>query len=265
MSETSSADLQDAPVRNEPPADPPQMSEISTIAGVFFEPGRTFEDLRRKPRFIVGSVIIALLVTAYGFGMYFKIGDAGMRRVAVEQIDKSPQAQGMSNEQKTAQVDLSVTIQTYVRYLIPIFVFISLLIGGLFYFLGSKAFGGTGGFLHALSVWVYSSIPPTVIVMIGSLIVLAIKSVDEIDVAASQRGLLQANPSIFLDGKAHPVLATIVGTLDVFMIWGWILAAIGLRLTNKLSSGSAWGIVIIFAIIGILFRVVGAIFTGNPG
>ena len=264
MSETSSAELQDAPVRNEPPSDPPQMSEISTIAGIFFEPGRTFEDLKRKPRFIIASVIIALLVTAYAFGMYYKVGEAGMRRVIMEQMDKSPQAQSMSNEQKSGAVDMQMKIQTGVRYALPIFVFISLLIGGLLYFLGAKAFGGTGGFLHGLSVWVYSSIPPTVIGMIGSFIVLAIKSVDEIDVVASQRGLVHANPSLFIDGTAHPVLSTVVGTLDIFFIWGWILAAIGLRITNKLSSGSAWGVVIIFAIIGTLFRIIGAIFSGNP-
>ena len=264
MSETSSAELHDAPVRNEPPFyDPPQMSEVSTIAGIFFEPGRTFEDLKRKPRFIVGSLIIALFVTAYGFAMYYKVGEAGMRLVIVEQMDKSSQAQSMPADQKSAAVDMQMTIQNYVRYLIPIFVFISLLIGGLLYFLGAKAFGGTGGFVHGLSVWVYSSLPPTVVGMIGSFIVMAIKSVDEIDVASSQRGLVNANPSLLLDGHAQPVLATVVATLDIFFIWGWILAAIGLRVTNKLSSGSAWGIVIIFAIIGTLLRIVGAIFSGN--
>jgi hypothetical protein len=264
MSETSSADLQDASVRNKPDSEPPQMSEMSTIAGIFFEPGRTFEDLRRKPRFIIGSIIIALLFTAYGFGMYYKVGETGMRRVIMEQLDKSPQTQAMSSQQKNDAVDMQMTIQNYVRYLIPIFVFISLLIGGLFYFLGVKAFGGTGGFLHALSVWVYSSIPPTVLNMLGSFIVLAFKSVDDIDVAASQRGLVNANPSLLIDGSANPLLATILATLDIFLIWGWVLAAIGLRHTTKLSSGSAWAVVIIFAIIGTLFRIVTSIFSGNP-
>jgi hypothetical protein len=259
MSETSSAVSQDTPQY----FDPPQMSEISTIAGIFFEPGRTFEDLRRKPRFIIASVIIALLITAYGFGMYYKIGEAGMRRVIMEQMDKSSQTQSMSNEQKSDAIDLQVKIQNGIRYAIPVFVFISLLIGGLLYFLGSKAFGGNGGFMHGLSVWVYSSLPPTVIGMLGSFVVMAFKSVDDIDVASSQRGLLNANPSLLIDGTAQPVLATVLATLDVFFIWGWILAAIGLRITNKLSSGSAWGIVIIFAIIGTLFRIIGAVFSGN--
>ncbi|MGD9560971.1 MAG: Yip1 family protein [Pyrinomonadaceae bacterium] len=250
--------------RDSGPAGPPEMSEAASVVNIFFEPGRVFEDLRRKPRFIIGSLVIILLVTAYGFGLYYKVGEAGMRRFVAEQIDKSPQAQAMSAEQKSDAVDMQMMFQGYARYLIPVFVIISLVIGGLLYFAGTKAFGGSGGFMHSLSVWVYASIPPTVLAMLGSFVVMAIKSADEIDIGASQRGLLQANPSVLIDGKAHPIIATIIGTFDVFMIWGWILAAIGLRITNRLSSGSAWAVVIILTVIGLLFRLIGAIFSGNP-
>lgn len=261
-----------ADINDDYPAEPapvtgpetPQMSEAGTIAGIFFEPGRTFEDLRRKPRFIIGAIIVALLATAYGFGLYYKVGDEGMRRFTAEQLDKSPQTQGMSREQKEGAIDLQMKIQNGVRFAIPVFVIISFLIGGLLYFLGTKAFGGTGGFLHSMSVWIYSSIPPAVLSMIGSFLVMAIKSADDIDIAASQRGLLQANPAFLIDGKEHPILATVLGTFDLFAIWGWVLAAIGLRITNRLSSGSAWAIVLILAVIGTLFRIVGAVFSGNP-
>ncbi len=242
----------------------PEMSEIGTVTNIFFEPGRTFEDLRRKPRWIVGTIIIALFVTAYAFGVSYKVGEKGMRTFIAEQLDKNPATQGLSGEDKTKAIDTQLTIQTYIRYAVPVFVVIGLFIGGLLYFLGTKAFGGNGGFMHSLSVWVYSSIPVTVVSLIGSFIVLAIKSADEIDLAASQRGLVHANPSMLVDGKAHPIVATLLGTVDLFMIWGWILAAIGLRITSRLSSSSSWGVVIIIAIIGLLFRLVGAIFSGNP-
>ena len=63
-------------VRDRGPAvsDPPQMSEPSTVVNVFFEPGRVFEDLRSKPRFIIGSVILSLLAGAYIFGLATKVG-----------------------------------------------------------------------------------------------------------------------------------------------------------------------------------------------
>ncbi len=245
--------------------EPAQMSEMATILGIFFEPGKVFEDLRRKPRFIVGSLIIALLVTAYSFGLFYKVGDAGMRTFAAEQLDKNPRASGMTNEQREGAIDLQLKITSVIRYIMPVFVFIFLLLGGLFYWLGGKAFGGNGGFLNNLSVWIYSSIPPSVIGMILNFVVLGLKSADDIDIGASQRGVIHASLAAVLDSKAMPVLATIVGTVDLFFIWGWILAAIGLRITNRISSSSAWGITLIFALVGVAFRVFGAFFSGNAG
>lgn len=242
----------------------PQMSEAATLGNIFFEPGRTFEDLKRKPRFIIAAIIISLLVTAYGFAVYYKVGDAAVRSFVSDQIDKSPQAGSMSSDQKASAINMQMTIAKVVRFAMPVFVFISLLIGGLLYWAGAKAFGGTGGYLHGVSVWVYSSLPPTIVGMIANFIVLAFKSADDIDMAASQRGVIHANLGFLFDGKSTPVLATLIGTLDVFFIWGWILAAIGLRMTNRLSTGSAWAIVLILGLIGTVLRVVGAFFSGNP-
>lgn len=242
----------------------PRMSEVATLGNIFIEPGRTFEDIKRKPRFIMAAIIISLLVTAYQFGLYYKVGEEGMRDFVSEQMDKSPQAASLQGEARKNAIELQMTIQKVIRFAMPVFVLISLLIGGLLYFAGAKAFGGSGGFLHALSVWLYSTLPPAVVSTVANFVVLGFKSVDDISIAASQRGVLHANPSILVDGTAHPVLATLLGTFDVFLIWGWILAAIGLRITNRLTSGSAWAIVIIFAVIGTLFRLIGAYFSGNP-
>ena len=255
---------QTAPSMSPADGEAPQMSEAATIGGIFFEPGSTFEDLKRKPRFVIAAIIVCLLVSAYAFALYYKVGDAATRTFIEQQLDKSPQTSSMTSEQKTGAIDMQMTIAKFTRFGMPILVFISLLIGGLFYWLAAKAFGGTGGFLHGLSVWIYSSLPPVVVGMIANFIVLALKSADDIDLAASQRTVVHASPAFLIDGKSTPVLATLIGTLDLFFNWGWILAAIGLRITNRISSGSAWAIVLIFALIGTLFRVIGAYFSGNP-
>lgn len=249
----------------ETPKEEPEMSEVGTIFNIFFEPGRTFEDLRRRPRFILATIIVALLVTAWNFGLFYKFGEKAVRQVVVEQMDKSPQTSSMSAEQKENAANMNLMIGKGVRYAMPILFAIVCIIGGLLYWGAAKAFGGTGTFLHGWSVFVYSALPPALISMVANFIVLAFKSVDEINYLSSQqRGVIRANPSFFIDGKTHPVLATVLSSFDLFLIWGWVLAAIGLRITNRLSRGSAWAIVIIFALIGIMFRVVGAFFSGNP-
>jgi hypothetical protein len=241
----------------------PQMSEAATLGNIFFEPGNTFEDLRRKPRFIMAAVITALLFSAFSFALYYKVGDDAVRRSIVERYDRSPQGQNMPADQKKTAIDMEMSIGSVVRYVMPVIVILISLVGGLLYWGAAKAFGGTGGFLHAFSVWVYSSLPPMILSFVANVVTLIFKSPDDIDYArASQLGTaVNANLSFLIDGKANPVLAALASSFDLFAIWGWVLAAIGLRVTNKISSGSAWTIVIIFALIGIAFRLVGAFFS----
>lgn len=240
------------------------MSEIATIANVFIEPENTFKDMIRKPRWVIAGILISLIVGAYSLGLQMKVGEAGMRNFITEQVDKGFGADRMSPEQKKDTVEMQMTINKYTQYAVPVFVFISFFIGGFLYWIGSKAFGGTGGFFQNLSVWIYASLPPTVIGMIANFIVLALKSADEIDLATSQRGLLQASPAFFIDGKANPVIATVLSTLDLFAIWGWILAAIGLSVVNKMSKGASWTLIFIIVLVGLGFRLLGAVMSGNP-
>jgi len=264
MDENMNSESSDAPKPATPIAEPPQMSEIGTIANVFIEPENTFKDMVRKPRWIIAGILISLLVGVYSVGLQMKVGEAGMRSFIAEQVNKGFGADSMSAEQKAATVDMQVSINKYTQYAVPVFVFISFFVGGFLYWIGSKAFGGTGGFFQNISVWIYSSLPPTIVAMIANFIVLALKSADEIDLATSQRGLLQASPAFFVDGKAHPVISTFLSTFDLFAIWGWILAAIGLSVVNKMSKGASWGLILIIVLIGLGFRLLSAVFSGNP-
>jgi membrane protein, antimicrobial resistance system len=266
MEEPNKAEWQ-APPPPEGPApekEQPEMSEIGTVVNIFFEPGRTFEDLRRKPRFIIAGLIMIALITAFAFVFSAKIGPDAMKRFISQQIDKSPQAAGISPEQRNQSIQLQMTIQSIIRYVLPVFIIIGFLLGALLYWLGAKAMGGEMSFTQSLSVWIYSSLPPTVIGILANFIVLFLKPADQLDIAESQRGLVHANPSFFIDSKAMPVVATLLSVIDLFQIWGWILAAIGLRKVGKLSSASAWTIVFILALIGVAFRVFGAVMSGNP-
>ncbi|MEZ5307672.1 MAG: Yip1 family protein [Pyrinomonadaceae bacterium] len=242
----------------------PQMSEVETLFGIFMEPGKTFEDLRRKPRFILAFVITALFASVMVIGMQWKLGEERIKSFTISQIEKNPQMASASKAQVEQSAAIGLKIQKVITYLTPLLLLIITAIGALFYWVGSLALGGKGKFGHALSTWVYSSLPPAVVGVILNGIVLLLKNADDIDIATSQRGLIRANLGILVDGKAHPVLATLLGTFDVFAIWGVVLAAIGLRITTKLSSASSWAVVLFLTLIGVAFRVLGAFFNGIP-
>jgi hypothetical protein len=239
----------------------PQMTEAATLGNVFIEPGRTFEDLRRKPRFLLAGLIIILAVSAFNVLFIQKIG---FERLVRERIESNSRVMELPSEQRENLIEQqSGTIAKTISYIAPpIVLIIFFLAGGLLYWLGANAMGGTARFWQGVSVWVYSSLPPTVIFMLANVLVLLLKSVDDIDINGAQSGLIQANPGILIDGKANPVLAALLSGLDLFAVWGWILAAIGLQKVAKISSGAAWAIVLILGLVGITFKVVAALLFG---
>ena len=248
------------PVDNTPPVESAQMSEVGTLSSIFYEPGATFEDLRRKPRFLLAGLIMVVLFGSFIFAFNTKIG---FERIARERLESSSFYQNQSPEQKerTLRQQTSPVVKGITYAVVPLVFLISLLLGGLIYWLGANAMGGSMTFLRGLSVWVYSSFPPTVVSFLANFLVLFLKSSDEIDIATGQNGLIQASPAFFINMKTSPVLGAILGTFDVFLIWGWILAAIGLRIVGKISTSAAWAIVLLVALLNVAVRVVSARFS----
>lgn len=261
MNENESNIGQDAAsqIGTDKPVESPQMSEMAMVGNIFLEPGSVFEDQRRKPRFIIGGLLVILAVSIFQITFVEKFG---LETIVRSRIESSKQTQELPTEQKDRIIEQqSSNIAKYITYgATPVVVALAFLLGGLIYWGGSKAMGGSGSFWGGVGIWVYSSLPAALVFTVGNLIVLFLKSADDIDLANSQSGLLKANLGFFVDAKTMPVIAALLGSIDFFAIWGWVLAAIGLQKVAKLSSGAAWSIVLMVALVGVLFKVVGALF-----
>lgn len=246
------------PTKKTEVSEPPQMSEPASIGSVFFEPGNVFDDMRRKPRFIIAGLIFIACISLFQIIFLEKVGFKEMTRARIE---ASSQTRDLDKKAKDEMVEQQgANVFKYVTYVVtPVGLSIFIVIASLLYWGAASAMGGVGKFLGALSVWLYSAVPPTIVFTIANLIVLFIKPVEDIDIARSQEGLIKANPSFFVDSTANPVLSALLSTFDLFAIWGWILAAIGLQRVFKLSSGAAWAVVLIFALVGVGAKVVGAL------
>lgn len=239
--------------------EPPQMSEVATLGNIFFEPGNVFDDMRRKPRFLIAGILVLVAISIFQIVFIEKIG---YKEIVKSRIESSSRTRDMDKAQKAQIVEQQGSdMIKYITYgATPVVIAVVFLIGGLIYWGMASAMGGSGKFLGGVSVWVYSSLPPAILFTLANLIVLFLKSVDDIDIANSSNGLVKANPSFFIDANANPVLAALLGSIDLFAIWGWVLAAIGLQRVFKLSSGASWGVVLILALVGVGGKVVGALF-----
>jgi hypothetical protein len=233
-------DLQSAPVETGP-----EMSTPATLSGIFFEPGRTFDALRKRPRFLIVGIILILLTTLVVGALFTRVDMGAYIR---EKMDQSSQSQNQTEEQK----ELGVKIGKIAGAVIPpLSVPIVFAAGAALYLLGVMAFGGTISYKRSLAVWAYSSLPPSVIGTIVALLVLFLKAADTVD----PEHLLVTNPGAFTNAHDAPVLTALLSQFDLIRFYGMFLAAIGLRKVAKISSGSAWGIVLGYWLIGLVLSV----------
>ena len=171
-------------------------------------------------------------------------------------MERSPRNQNATEEQKETGVKIGKIVGAIG---IPVSVPITIAAGAALYLLGVMAFGGSISYRKSLSVWVYSSFPPSVLGAVVAVLVLFLKATDTID----PEHLLVTNPGAFMSAESSPVLVALLSQFDLLRFYGLFLAALGLRKMTKMSSGSAWGIVLSFYMIRAVLAVCSAAIFGG--
>lgn len=247
--------------RFNPQPDPPKvMSTAQTLTSIFFEPGETFLALKVRPRFLIAGLLTVVFFMAYYMTFVSRVGSETIARAQIEQ--RQPDATPEQIEQGLAmQNSPIIKVVTYASF--PLVFAIMFAAGAGLYLLGTMLMGKSMSYKQALSVWVYSSYPPTIVYVVVNILLLFLKSPGDIDPTAINSGIARANPSILVDTKTQPMLATILGSFDLIAFYGLFLGAVGLKTFAKLSSGSAWAIVLGIWFVGLLLRVVMTLIMGQ--
>ena len=222
-----------------PVAEPqPAISPIGRILGIFFSSKATFEDIVRKPGWLLPVIILAVLGLAVAIGLNQKMN---WREFMSQQIEKSPAASTLSAEQKEQRIEAGAKfapISTYVfgvpAPLILILV-VALIMWGAYNVLG----GVNVGYKTALSIVARAYVP----VMLGNLVfllVLFLKAPGTIDL----ENPVATNLAAFFPEDTAKWLQAFGKNMDIFTLWVVALMAIGFAATNpkKLKGGTSFGI-----------------------
>lgn len=245
-------------------AEGPSMSTPETLTGIFFEPGRTFEALRARPRFLVAALICIIAITG-SYALYMT--RVGYDNVIDAETSLARKKDPNANEEQLQQ---GVRIQKMpvvkaIRMTVIVFVmpfFIAALAG--IYLLGVNLMGGEIGYKKALAVWAYANLPPILITTVLNIVLLFVSPPDgDADIVRGENGLVHANPGILVDATAHPVLSALLSSFDLITFYGLFLTALGLRKLGRLKSGSAWTIVIALWGLVLLVRLFMAVVFGR--
>jgi hypothetical protein len=249
------------------PDAPPPMSPVARVLGVFYEPARVFQNLRAHPRWLAAFVVIVLVNIIYMAAFTQRLTAERIAEFTVSKVIESgliPDDQvGRVREQamEEARVPMS-RVNGAVNQVVWLFVGFAFLSGVILLIV--LMFGGRINFWQAFCVSLYAWLPLAVISKIVSLIILFIKSPDDIHPIRGQQTLLQDNLGILFSPAQNPVLFSVASMFGLLLFyWVW-LKATGLRNGGeKVSSGAAWGVAITLWVLFFVFNVVASALFGN--
>jgi hypothetical protein len=226
--------------------DPPPMSEAEKITSVFYEPARVFQELRVRPHWGTAFLIIALSVAVYQFAYTQRIG---AETIAVAAFDKATEG-GFVPADRVAEMRERTAADARQPFakasgalngVVGTFVILAIFAG--LYMLGVLVSGARIKFWQAFSVAVFASLPIMVLQNLISLLLLYLKSPDDIDPIRGQRGLARADLGVLFNPAEHPYLFVLGSAIGLFTLYGLWLTASGLRNSGeKVTSGTAWAI-----------------------
>lgn len=236
----------------------PPMSPVQKLVGIFFEPTRVFKNLRVHPHWLAAFLVIVLVNIVYTAAFVQRLTPERIVAYTMDKLEQSPikpppDRMEQAKEDALNQAKQPIQrVQSAAKTFVGLFV-LGCLAAGL-YLLVVMVFGGRINFWQALAVYFYASLPIVVIQKLVSLVILFIKSPDDVHPIMGQETLLQDNLGVLFNPAEHPVLFVATSVIGVLSFYGLWLRARGLQNGGtKVSSSAAWGATLIVWAIWFVF------------
>jgi hypothetical protein len=246
------------------------LSFVQKITGIFFEPSTVFRNLRDHPHWVGGFIVIVVLTAVYSFAFVQRITPERIVDHTTQKLSEMgppfapppEQIERLKTEQLQALKNPVERAGGFIRAAVGAFVFVCIV--AALSFLAVLVFGGRINFWQAMAVTVYTAIPIVVIQKVLGLVILYLKSPDDLHPILNQETTLQDNLGILFSPADHPiffVLASFIGITSIYALW---LRARGLHMgATRVSKGAAWGVSLTLWILGaILATAITALFPG---
>ncbi|HET8781719.1 MAG TPA: YIP1 family protein [Pyrinomonadaceae bacterium] len=238
------------------------LSLLQKVTGIFFEPTRVFRNLREYPLWIGAFLIMGVLAFSYQFLFVKRITPEVIVDHTRRQMESMGSLGGPPELREPRLADQLESMKNPVRLAVgtlntfPL-LFVLMAIGAGLSLLGVLAFGGRINFWQAFAVSVYTTLPVVVIQKILGIVILYLKSPDDLHPTLNRDTTLQDNLGILFSPSDHPVLfvaASFIGLTSFYALW---LRAKGLHLgATRASSGTGWGVALTLWVLLLIFVVI---------
>src|SRR6185369_4159961 len=167
--------------------------EVSRIGGIFFEPGKTFEDIARRPTWVVPMVlmIVVVLVLIALFAQH-----VGWERAVRHQFETNPRLMQLPADQRERQMQMQIRfsgVGAYVGVILGIPI-VDLIWAGLLLGIVKGIMGAQVRYKQAFAVVAWAGLPG-IISTILAIIVMFLKNPDDFNL----QNPLVFNPGALMD------------------------------------------------------------------
>lgn len=226
------------------PDAPQSMSAVARVFGALFSPRATFEDIARKPGWLL-PVIILIIINLAVIGIFNN--HVGWRAFIEKQDLQSRRAQQqmaqMTPQQKEKMIELQVKIAPIFGYIAGVVgtPIVFLIIGAIFMGIFNATASAALDFKTSFSIAAHAWMPLSLIGLLGILI-MYLKPPDTVNI----QNLVASNVGALLSNSAPAWEQTLCGSLDIFSFWTLGLLALGYSVARpkKLKMGTTLGWVI---------------------
>lgn len=216
-------------------------SSFGRLLGALVAPGRTFESIREKPSWVIPLILLVLLGVAVGLALQDRVDPAEIARVTMERMGMDPTPEQLEEMSRQSE-NQSPAVQAITTAF-------GALANAAFYAAMAAVFlvifrlcGSEMSFLQSLSTSVHGMLPLGLAALLNIPLVLTRSEVRAEDVLAG--GVLVSSPRL-LAPEDSPVIASLLGSLDFFVIWTLVLLIIGFRHVAKVSTATATAAVLV--------------------
>jgi hypothetical protein len=225
------------------------ISPFGRMIGVIFSPKATFEDIAKKPSWLLPVLLSTILGIISTVALNQRMN---WRDYVLQQIDKNPRAAQRSAEQKEQQAETSAKFTVYIIYGVGVVgsVMFALIVGA-FMMLAYNVLAGAGAtFAQSFGIAAHTLVTGIVSTPVF-LLVLFLKPPGMLD----PENPVATNLAAFLPDDSAKWLVALCKSLDIFTIWTLILIAIGFAAVNPKKLQGAKSYVIVFSVWGALVLV----------
>jgi hypothetical protein len=231
----------------------PTSGLFGRLSAIFFEPGKVFEEIKRRPTWLGIFLVLALVVIA---GQYVAVTRVDYETYMRQALTWNPFTKNMAEEQ--IQKILSQPRSAFQQYMQVALAPVNLLIAFLFlagvFLLAFVLMGASLTYKKALAVTFWAMAPPAIILTPLAIVLMLVKEPDSLDVIDISRNVA-SNLSVAVDEKTNPLLHSLLARIDLFSFWTIYLLALGFSTVAGTKLGKAAAVVLALWGVYVVIRV----------